>query len=132
MPHLSRKHCRQAYHFTNPNSKTKGVSTLIQKYAGFEVTHNRLTQRGDLSSLRDNRKASLSHLEMSAHITFCQHVVGDLKGLSSGCLILGRDFNVQLNPFQDTSNGKSSINFRILKKTQNPSDLINSGCVARH
>lgn len=37
-------------------------------------------------------------------------------GFSSGCLILGGDFNVPLNPLVDTSNGKTCIVYKILKR----------------
>lgn len=36
--------------------------------------------------------------------------------IASGCIILGRDFNVPLDPLQDTSNSRSSLSYRILKK----------------
>lgn len=35
-----------------------------------------------------------------AHMTFCQQIIRDLQGFTSGCLIMGG------NPLTDTSNGK--------------------------
>lgn len=40
----------------------------------------------------------------------------ELKGFSSGCLILGGDLNVPLNPLIDTSSGKTYMTYKILKQ----------------
>lgn len=51
----------------------------------------------------------------SAHISFCQKSVSELKGFSMGLVILGGAFNAPLNPLQDTSTGTTSIVYKILK-----------------
>lgn len=48
-----------------------------------------------------------------------------------GCLILGGDFNIPLNPTIDASSGKTCITYRILKKLKlllNSLQLIDSWC----
>lgn len=50
-----------------------------------------------------------------AHLTFCKHIVQQLQGFTSGCLILGRDFKIPLNPLTDTSTGSISIKYKIFK-----------------
>lgn len=43
-------------------------------------------------------------------------MIDEHQGFSSGCLILGGDFNLPLNPLTDTSTGKTYLSYKILKK----------------
>lgn len=51
-----------------------------------------------------------------AHVTFCQRIVRELEGFATGCLILGGDFNIPLNLLTNTSNEKTCITYKILKR----------------
>lgn len=52
-----------------------------------------------------------------------RHIVDELKLFSSGCIILGGDYNAPLNPLMDTSTGTLCVRFRVLKKMK---DLLRS------
>lgn len=52
----------------------------------------------------------------SAHISFCNCIIDELKWFASGCLIVGGDFNIPLNPLLDTSSGTSCISYKVLKR----------------
>lgn len=51
-----------------------------------------------------------------ANVTFCQKIIRELMGFTSGLLILGGDFNIPLDPTVDSSSGKSCITYRALKR----------------
>lgn len=51
-----------------------------------------------------------------AQVTFCRRIVDELKSFATGCLVLRDDFNTALNPLQDTSDGKSSLPYKKLRK----------------
>lgn len=63
---------------------------------------------------------------------FCRRFIEELKSFASGCIIQGGDFNVALNPLQDTSSGNSSLTYCILKNIKmslQSLTVIDSWCV---
>lgn len=91
-----------AYYVPSPVSKTKGGSILINKGAPFVL----MQQLGGL-------------------------IVQELQWFSSGCLILGGDFNDPLNLLQYTSSRKTCVVCRILKK-KDLATVITGGRLLAH
>lgn len=121
IPKLTDRYFTKAYHAANTESKTKGVSTLIGKDSGFELLQQLADPGGWFLLLKGTigkRPVMLANVYFlnTAHVTFCQKLIDVLTEFASGCIILGGDFNVPLDPLQDISNGKSSITYRVLKK----------------
>lgn len=52
----------------------------------------------------------------SAQVTFCKRVIDELKSFATGYIVFGGDFNLALNPLQDTSDDKSSVPYKKLRK----------------
>lgn len=120
VPTLHHKYFPKAHHATNCISKSKGVSILISRSSGFEVTQQLVDTEGRYllpKSTWGSMPLTLANVYFpnKANAQFCRRFIEELKGFASGCIILGGDFNVALNPFQDTSLGNSSLTYRILK-----------------
>lgn len=120
VPRLTDSYFPEAYHATNNLAKSKGVSILISKHASFDITDKLLDPEGRFIFLKgkcDGMPLMLANVYFpnSSHLTFCRNTLSLLQGFSSGCIILGGDFNIPLNPLADTSTERSSITYRILK-----------------
>lgn len=120
VPKLTDSTFTRAFHATNDHTKTKGVSILVNKNAPFELTE----QMTDIDSRYIFLKGNYGGIPITianvyfpnkAHLTFCKHVVHQLQEFNSGCLMLGGDFNIPLNPLTDTSTGSTSIRYKTLK-----------------
>lgn len=121
IPKMTDSFFTQAYHATNDLAKSKGVSILIGREASFELTDKLIDPEGRFIFLKGNccgKPITLANVYFpnTAHLTFCRKIVGQLKDFGSGCIILGGDFNVPLNPLSDTSTGKTYITYKILKQ----------------
>lgn len=127
VPKLFDKHYSTVYHALSPQHKSKGVSILITQTGQFWIIPKAYWSLGQISLLTGNMAKYASNpgqrlfpkYNTPPHLTFCRHVVGELKSFAKGCILLG-DINVPLSPLQDTSNGKSTLTYNILKgiKTQ--------------
>lgn len=134
IPKLTDTFFTQAHHVTNDLAKTKGVSILISRDASIELTDKLTDPEGRYLFLKGKfggTPVTLANVYFpnTAHLTFCKHVIEELKGFSSGCLILGGDFNLPLNPLTDTSTGKTYMTYKKLKKlktTLNSLQLIDT------
>lgn len=109
-------------------AKAKGVSILISKEAPFTLTDKLVDSEGQYVFLKGSyrdRTLTLANVYFpnSAQITFYQKVIRELKGFSSGLLIMGGDINIPLDPTVDSSTRKSCITYRALKKFK---QLLNS------
>lgn len=117
---LEDKYYTQTFHSTNPHSKSKGVSIMLHKNAGLVISQQYVDSNGRFLCLKGQWKGTpitlaKVYIPNSAQVSFCQHLVEQLKGFAQGCIILGGDFNLSLNPSQDTSDGTSSLPYK--KKT---------------
>lgn len=120
-PKITDKHYTQVFHATNPTSKSKGVSILIHKNAVIIISQRQADTEGRYSFFKGHwggTPITLANVYFpnAAQVTFCQQLVDELKGFTLGCLVLGGDFNLALNPLQDSSDGKSSMPYKKLCK----------------
>lgn len=121
VPKLTDSYFTQAFHATNDLAKSKGVSIFISGDASFELTESLIDPEGRFLFLKgkcNGTPITLANLYFpnTVHLSFCQHTLDKLKDFGSGCLIVGGDFNVPLNPLTDTSTGKTYITYKILKR----------------
>lgn len=136
MPRLTDSVFTRTFHATNDHARSKGVSILISKDAPFELTEQLTDPDGRFVFLKGTYGGA--HLTLAnayfpnkSYLTFCKHIVKQLQGFTSGCLILGGDFNIPLNPLADTSTSKTSIKYKVLKKMKSllhSLQLIDSWC----
>lgn len=103
IPKLTNQYFTRAFHDTNRDSRSKGVSILVSKDAPFKFSEQKTDPDGRFIFL----KGTYGDIPMTlpnvyfpnkAHVTFCQQITEELQGFSMGCLILGGDFNFPLNP----------------------------------
>lgn len=109
----------EAYYATNNTAKSKGVYILVSKHASFEIT-DKLLDPSWKGNVLAYPSLKLMCTFNTSHFTFCQDMLSQLKGFSTGCVIQGGDFYIPLNPLVDTTSGKSYITYKILKKNLNP------------
>lgn len=124
IPRLTDSYFTEAHHATNNTSKSKGVSILISKDAKFESTDKLVDPEGRfifLKGLCHGTTITLANVYFpnSGQISFCQKMITELTSFHTGRGILGGDFNVPLNPSEDTSSGKTYLTYKILKKSKN-------------
>lgn len=127
VPKVTNAFFTEAHNATNDSAKSKGVSILISKLS-FTLTDRLIVPEGRFVFLKgtySDKPITLLNVYFpnTAHITFCQRVVHELKGFMSGLPILGEDFNIPLKPAVDSSSGKSCITYRALKAIKT---LLNS------
>lgn len=120
IPRLTDSIYTRAYHATNDFAKSKGISILLSREAPFELLEQMVDPEGRFLFLKGSYAGTPItianvYFPNKAHLTFCKKVVHPLQGFATGCLILGGDFNIPLNPLTDTSNGTTSIRYKILK-----------------
>lgn len=117
-----------AYHSSNETAKSKGVSILVSKEAPFSITASMTDVEGRFVFIKGTYGGSPitlanAYFPNTKHIQFCLKLVQELQGFASGCLILGGDLNIPLNPLGDTSSGESCVTYKILKKIKKPFTL---------
>lgn len=105
---------------TNYISKWKGVPLLVSGKAPLTLTDHMADLEGWYILLKDTYGGSpimLANVYFPyyAHIIFCQRMTRAIQWFASGCLILGGDFIIPLNPLVDSSSRKSCITYKILK-----------------
>lgn len=119
-PKLQNYRYPTAYHATNPLHKSKGVSILIARSCPFQITDSLIDVEGRYLILKGsllNRKFTLANIYAPnlRQVPFFKKITNTLTTFQEGTLILGGDFNVPLNPIQDTSTGSSSFPYAALK-----------------
>lgn len=120
VPKLQDKTFSLAYHATNPEGKTKGVSILISKQTSFQLLDSMLDPGGRYIFLKGkigSHPITIANIYApnTKQVAFFRKIKYLLTNFTSGILILGADFNIPLNPLIDTSNGTPSFPFRALK-----------------
>lgn len=120
IPTLSNHHFPTAYHATNEEYKTKGVSILIAKNCPFQVSEVKKDKKGRYIFLKGslhNKPFTLANLYApnTKQVPFFRDTLQLLTEFCFGVLIVGGDFNVALSPTQDSSTGTSSLPYRALK-----------------
>lgn len=121
IPNIHSKYFTKMFHATNNLAKTKEVFILISREGNISITDQLIDPGGRYIFLKgtwDKKSITLANVYFpnSAHITFCKHLIDELKGFPSRSLVLGGEFNIPLNPLWDTFNGKTCISYRVLKK----------------
>lgn len=121
IPKLHDKQYTQVFHATNSISRSKGVSILLHKNSEIVISQQLTDTEGRYIFLKGNwagTPITLANVYFpnSAQITFCQRVIDELKSFATDCIVFGGDFNLALNPLQDTSDGKSSVPYKKLRK----------------
>lgn len=120
IPKLKDQHFPTAFHSSNAEAKSKGVTILISRNCPFQVTDVQRDPLGRFLFL----KGTLHHTPFtianiyapnSGQVTFFRNTLQLLFSFQSGTLILGGDFNVSLTPAVDTLNGTSSLPYRALR-----------------
>lgn len=111
IPRLTDSYFTEAHHATNDKTKSKGVSILISREAPFELTDKLTDPNGRFIFLKgkyNNCPITLANVYFpnTSHLPFCRELIKELESFSSGCLTLGGDFNLPINPLADTSTGK--------------------------
>lgn len=120
IPKLHNNNFPTAYHASNKDAKSKGVSILVSKHCPLQVTELQRDTQGRFLFL----KGSLHHRPItianiyapnSQQVTFFWNTLQQLISFQSGTLNVGGDFNIALTPSLDTSNGASSLTYRALR-----------------
>lgn len=120
VPRLTDSNFTKVFHATNNLAKTKGVSILVSKNAPFDLTDQLIDPEGRYIFLKGHYSGTPItianvYFPNSAHLPFCKQMTHKLQEFAKGCLILGGDFNIPLNPLTDTSNGNTNIRYQTLK-----------------
>lgn len=121
VPSLTDSFFTKAYHATNNYSKYKRGSILVSKETPFELSEQVIDQKGRFVFLKGTyggTPLTLANVYFpnTAHLTFCNHIVQELQGFASGCIILRGYFIIPLNRLVDTSSGKTCISYQVFKK----------------
>lgn len=108
------------YHASNDTSKTKGVAILISKNCPLKITESKHDLNGRYIFLKGtlhNRPITLANLYApnKKQVTFFRETLQLLTEFYAGILVVGGDFNVALNPQQDSSTGATSLPYRALR-----------------
>lgn len=119
-PKLSNAYFPTALHATNPKTKTKGVSILIAKNCPFTITDSITDPDGRYLFLKGsihNKTVTLANIYApnKHQVPFFRSITEALTTFQEGTLILGGDFNVTLNPIQDTSTNSTTLPYKALK-----------------
>lgn len=114
VPKFSNHHFPTVIHATTKESKTKGVSILFSKNCPFQMTDSQIDEDGRFPFLKGslfNKCITLANIYAPnvKQVSFFTSTMQDLASFQEGLLIVGGDFNVPLNPIQDTSSGSSKI-----------------------
>ena len=121
VPKLTDSTFSRAIHATNDLAKSKGVTILIHKEAPFQLTDQQVDPEGRFVFIKGTYGGiplTLANVYFPnrAHLTFCRQVIQQLQCFAVGCIVLGGDSNIPLNPLVDKSNSKSSIKYRTLRQ----------------
>lgn len=120
-PKLSNAQYPTVLHATNPLHKTKGVSILIAKNCPFQIKDSLIDTDGRYLFIKGslhNKTITLANIYApnKHQVPFFRSVTNSLTTFQEGTLILGGDFNVPLNPIQDTSSGASTLPYTALRE----------------
>lgn len=89
------KYFTKVFHASNPLAKTKGVAILLSKDSNFSVSDQLVDPEGRYLFLKGTlgQQATLVNVYFpnTAHISFCQRIMDELKWFSAGMIILGGD-----------------------------------------
>lgn len=121
IPKIQDKRFPTAFHATNPEGKTKGVSILISKQTPIQIHDTMLDPGGRYIFLKGKigpHPITIANVYApnSNQVAFFRKIKDLLTTFKSGILILGGDFNTPLNPLIDTSSGTSSLPYKALKQ----------------
>lgn len=121
IPKLSNHMYNSAFHSTNPDSKTKGVSILVSKHADFQLCDSLIDLGGRFIFLKGtyaSKPITLANIYCpnEHHVTFFRNTCDLLSSFQKGLVLLGGDFNVLLNPVLDSSSGTSNLPYRALRQ----------------
>lgn len=97
---------------------------MVSKDAKFELTDKLVDPEGRFIFLKGSCHGitiTLANVYFpnTEQFSFCQKMITELTSFYKGRLILGGDFNVPLNPSEDTSSGKTYLTYRTLKRIKN-------------
>lgn len=120
-PILTNRDYPKVYHATNKLAKTKGVPILLSKHLPIEISDSLTDEDGCYLFIKGsiwNRPITVANIYSpnTAQVSFFRGISMTLTSFQSGILILGGDFNVALNPFEDTSSGTSSLPYKALRQ----------------
>lgn len=99
----------------------KGVSFVISKYLPLQITDSIVDEDGRYIFLKCShwdKPLILANIYSpnKSQVAFFRKIAWTLSAFQSGLLIMGGDFNVALNPLEDTSTETSYILYRALKQ----------------
>ena len=111
------------FHATNSLAKTKGASILIAKHISLEITDTLIDKDGRYVFVKGslwNTPLTLANIYApnTAQVSFFREMSTILTSFQEGCLLLGGDFNLAINPIVDTSTGASSMPYKALKQVK--------------
>lgn len=109
-----------AFHATNKQSKTKGVSILISKQCPLIIKDTLADEDGRFLFVKGSlfgKPLTLANIYAPniKQVPFFRHTLQLLASFQEGILLTGGDFNVPLTPIQDTSSGASKLPFSALR-----------------
>lgn len=121
IPKLSNHIYRTAFHSTNPESKTKGVSILVSKNANFQISDSLVDPDGRYIFLKGSYASTpitLANIYCpnDHQVSFFRKTCDLLTSFKSGIVLLGGDFNVPLNPLLDSSTGTSTLTYKAIRQ----------------
>lgn len=99
VPRLTNNYFTSAFHATNATAKTKGFTILLSKNSPFVLKQQITDPEGHyifLFGTWEGNPITLANVYFrnKAHITLSQKIIDELKWFASGCILLGRDFNI--------------------------------------
>lgn len=125
IPKLTNRYYPMTYHATDQTSKSKGVSILIAQHCPFQLLDTRSDKEGRYLFLKGTCHGKMitlanTYAPNSQQVPFFRAISRTISTFQEGIPILGGDFNVSLNPLQDTSNGASTLPYSALLAIKSP------------
>lgn len=120
IPSLRSSRFQIAYHATNPDAKSKGVTILVAKNLPLQITDTKIDLNGRYIFLKGTlgrKTITLANVYApnSHHRTFIREICDTLTTFKEGLTILGGDLNAPLCPSLDSSTGSSSMPYSTLR-----------------
>lgn len=108
------------YHVRSPIARARGVTIAIKKTCPWVLTTVQADREGRFLFVKgvihgQQYTIAAIYAPNMGTVKFLAETLRALEKFKEGCLILGGDLNMVLDPGLDTTSGKTSISFRALK-----------------
>lgn len=120
-PTLSNRHFPVTFSNNNPSAKTKGVSILVSKSTPFSLQEKFSDSEGRLLFVKGTLCGRLYTLAAIyapnvGQVPFLETALNKLEAFAKGEIVIGGDFNLVLDPSLDSSSGRASLPYSMIKR----------------